>query len=201
VGNIPVTEFRGRVDSILRGKALPVEESYALLTPVTFPFSYSGYSWPHPPNPLVNLRINENTGDTTGEGAAIQAAAATWNAAAAKFSFNYVGTITATAYSYNGANEVLFANLGSGGSLAQAITWTVGSTIVECDIEFNDYYTWSTAATLPSGQHDAQTIALHEFGHFLCLSSLDDIVYSVGSPNGESPSRDDIQVALDGRLG
>jgi len=38
------------------------------------------------------------------------------------------------------------------------------------------------------------------YRHFLCLDSLSDIIYSVDSPDGESLSRDDIQVTLDGRL-
>ncbi len=190
VGVLPLVKFKERVDKVLKGQALSDEELDVPLSVATSAYSYSGLSWPHPPVPVVNYRINENCADCTGEGAAVQAAAATWNAAGAQFSFSYAGTTTATAASYDGVNEILWRNFGSGGTIALTTIWYYPSNnnIVECDMEFNDYYTFSTAATPPSGQYDVQTIALHEFGHFLMLDDLynaadsDKVMYGYGSP-------------------
>jgi len=153
---------------------------------VTMPYLYAGYSWPHPPAPVVPYRINENTADCGGEGAAVQTAASTWNVPA-NFSFSYTGATAATGYSYDGVNEVLWKDFGGGGTIAHAIIWYSGSTILENDIEFNDYYSWSAAASCPGGQFDVETIALHELGHWLCLSDLYDpadsakVMYGYGS--------------------
>ena len=42
--------------------------------------------------------------------------------------------------------------------------------ILECDIEFQDYYTWSS--TGEAGKYDVQNIGTHEFGHTLNLGDL-----------------------------
>ena len=172
VGNLPVAEFKERVGKVVRGQVLSAEELVLPSSSVTFPYSYSGLFWPHPPAPVVSYRINENTADCTGEGAAVQAAAATWSNAGANFSFSYAGATGATAVTQNFVNEILWTNLGSGGTLALTTTWyyTSNNNIFECDMEFNEYYTWST-----SGQYDVQTVALHEFGHFLFLDHSSDI--------------------------
>ncbi len=100
-------------------------------------------------------------------------AANTWSAVPNQsFSFNYAGTTTATAYGYDGVNEILWRNLGTGGTLARTVYWYSGGTILEADIEFNDYYTWSTSTTPISGRFDVQSIALHELGHWLNLRDL-----------------------------
>jgi hypothetical protein len=52
----------------------------------------------------------------------------------------------------------------------------MGSTIVEADIEFNEYYAWSASTSCPSGYIDVQTVALHELGHWVGLADL----YSAG---------------------
>ncbi len=188
VGNIPLARVKETVNKVLKGRELTYVESDVALSAVAPSYSYSGLSWPHPPDPVVSYRINENCGDCTGEGAAVRTAAATWNAAGALFSFSYAGTTSATTYSYNGVNEILWRNLGSAGTIARAVIWYIGSTILESDMEFNDYYAWSTAATPPAGQCDVQTVALHEFGHFLMLDDLygagdsDKVMYGYYSP-------------------
>jgi hypothetical protein len=191
VGDLPLAKFKERVSRALKEETLPIDELQMPLSVVTSAYSYSGLSWPHPPPPVVKYRINENCGDCTGEGAAVQAAAATWNAAGAQFSFSYAGATAVTdVSSYDGVNEILWRNFGSGGTIAVTYTWYNPSdnNIVECDMEFNDYYTFSTAATPPSGQCDVQTVALHEFGHFLMLDDLysstdsDKVMYGYYSP-------------------
>ncbi|MCJ7655127.1 MAG: putative Ig domain-containing protein, partial [Dehalococcoidia bacterium] len=171
VDNLPEPEFKERVRKVAQGQTLPEAELYVPSSTATFPYSYAGFCWPHPPAPVVSYRINENTADCGGEGATVQTAAATWNAPA-NFSFSYAGASAATAYSYNGVNDALWKDFGSGGTIAHAIIWYSGSTILENDIEFNDYYVWSTAASCPGGQFDVETIALHELGHWLCLNDL-----------------------------
>jgi hypothetical protein len=172
VDNLPESEFKERVRKVSKGQTLSEGELYVTSPTVTFPYSYAGFCWPHPPNPAVTYLINENTADCSGEGAAVQTAAATWSNAGAKFSFSYTGATAATGYRYDGVNEVLWKDFGSGGTIAHALIWYSGSTILENDIEFNDYYTWSAAASCPGGMFDVETIALHELGHWLCLDDL-----------------------------
>ncbi|MDD5127229.1 MAG: matrixin family metalloprotease, partial [Dehalococcoidales bacterium] len=189
VGNLPLRDFNDRVKAILQGQVVPETELSALQAPLTFPFSFSGYSWSHPPSPAISFRINENTSDCTGEGAAVQTAAATWNAAGAYFSLNYAGATGTTTVAYNGTNEIIWRDFGSGGTVGLTSIWhlTGNTNILECDMEFNDYYTWSTAATPPAGRYDTQSVALHEFGHYLCLDDLYDdddstkVMYGYGS--------------------
>jgi len=172
VDSLPVSEFKGRVNSILSGQALPSTELDIAPSVVTMPYSYAGYSWPHPPAPVVPYRINENTSDCTGEGTAMQSAAATWSASGANFSFSYAGTTAATDVGYDGVNEIMWANMGAVSTLAVTYIWYSGSTILENDTKFNDYYSWSTSSSCPSGYYDVQTVGLHEMGHWLCLDDL-----------------------------
>lgn len=175
VGDLPVAKFKERVNKVLEGQPLPDEELDVPLFHAMFPYSYAGYSWPHPPPPVVKYRINENCGDCTGEGAAVQAAAATWNAAGADFSFSYARTTTVTdVSSWDGVNEILWRNMGDVTEVAVATVWYIvdTKTIVECDMEFNDYYTFSTAAIPLSNRFDVESVALHEFGHYLHLGDL-----------------------------
>jgi hypothetical protein len=172
--NLPVAEFKGRINSVLKGQALPATELDISPSVVTMPYLYAGYSWPSNKIP-VGYRINENTSDSTGEGAALQNAASTWSTAGANFSFSYAGTTTATAYGYDGVNEIMWVNTLDTGILAVTHIWYSGSTLLENDVEFNDYYNWSTSPTCPGGYYDVQSVGLHEFGHWLCL---DDLYYS-----------------------
>jgi hypothetical protein len=190
VGELPLNTFKEQVNRAINGQALSDEELDVPVSVITSPYSYSGYSWPHPPPPVVKYRINENTSDCIGEGAAVQAAAAIWNAAGALFSFSYAGTTTAVAPTNNGVNEIVWRNLGNIVGMALTTTWvnTITNDIVECDVEFNDYYTFSTAAVPPSDRYDVQTIGLHEFGHWLMLDDLSNpgdsakVMYKYGSP-------------------
>jgi len=186
-GDLPLSEFQQRVESVLDGQQLTSAEQEIPSEPIVFSFAYTGFCWPHPPNPNVSFYVNENTPDCTGEASAVNAAASTWNNAGAKFAFSYAGSTSASAYSQNFINEIMWRNLGSGGTIAHVMVWSTGSTIVECDMEFNEYYLWSTAASPPGDRMDVQTLGLHEFGHFLCLDDLysgadsDKVMYGYGS--------------------
>jgi len=138
-------------------------------------FGYSGYRWQGTPH-KVTYFINPNTGDTDGERAAAWAGANTWNGQAG-FSFAEGGTTTSTTASLNWSNEVMWRLGMTTGTLAATTIWSLGSSIVECDIEFNDDYSWYANGSPPSGTYDVQSVAVHEFGH--CLDLLD--LYGAGA--------------------
>ena len=130
-------------------------------------FGYGERKWQET-SPMIPYEVNENTSDCTGEEAAIVAGAGTWNSVGANFGFTYDGTTSATAYSYNGHNEIFWGS--TGGSIASCITWYTGSTILECDIVFEDALTWDTSGA--PGVYDVQNIVTHELGHWLHLRDL-----------------------------
>jgi len=133
-------------------------------------YIYDGYRWPGS-SPVISYRINENTSDCTGEGAAVQTAANTWNSVGANYTFSYAGTHTRTTTSLNTVNEIMWGSTDD--SVATTYYWYNPSTlyIVECDIVFDDSYNWSS--TTPSGsQMDVQTVGLHELGHWFNLGDL-----------------------------
>ncbi len=136
-------------------------------------FIYSGYEWPGT-SPIVSYKINENTSDCTGEGAAVQSAANTWNNVGANFTFQYGGSHTSTVTSQNYVNEIMWGTTDD--SIATTHYWVYDTgEIVECDIVFNNTdYTWSTKTVPYSWEMDAETVALHEFGHWLSLDDLYD---------------------------
>jgi uncharacterized repeat protein (TIGR01451 family) len=137
-------------------------------------FGYGGVKWPGA-SPTVSYWINENTADCTGEGAAVQSAAATWNSAGSKFAFQYAGATTVTNSSQNYVNEILWGTFSDPGIIAGTYIWadTQTMTIVECDIVFNDPdWIWDTSGSPSGSQMDVQTSAVHELGHWLLLDDL-----------------------------
>jgi hypothetical protein len=101
----------------------------------------------------------------------VQAAAATWSAAGAAFTFTYAGTTSATGSSNNGQNEIFWDSTPEDpNASALTTTWSTGNDIIECDIAFNDAKTWST--TGEADKQDVQSVALHELGHCLMLTDL-----------------------------
>jgi hypothetical protein len=150
-------------------------------------YVYSGYKWPGT-SPTVSYKINENTSDCTGEGAAVQAAASSWNNVGANFTFNYGGSHTRTYPSQNYVNEIMWGTTVYEDSFGETTTWVLNNvTIVECDVVFNDPdFDWSTKPVPYSWEADVETVALHEFGHWLSLDDLyddadeDNIMYGYG---------------------
>ena len=135
-------------------------------------YIYSGIKWPGA-SPTVYYKINENTSDCTGEGAAVQSAASTWNNVGANFTFQYGGSHTRTVSSGNNINEILWGTSLPNGILARTYYWYYPGEMDECDIVFNDlYYNWDT--TPSSSEIDVESVALHEFGHWLQLDDLYD---------------------------
>jgi dipeptidyl aminopeptidase/acylaminoacyl peptidase len=138
--------------------------------PPTLSDFYGGMKWPES-CPSVSYEIYENTGDCTGEGAAIQAAADTWsNVNCSCFTLNYAGATTRSAPVRDGHNVLRWGS--TDGSIATAYIWYSGSSILECDVVFEDGYAWSAAPSCPSDKMDVQNIATHELGHWLLLEDL-----------------------------
>ncbi len=133
-------------------------------------YSYGGGKW-H--SSKVTYMVNPNTADTTGELPAIQAATNTWNNASANFEFVYGGPTSKTSISMDGENSVIWVNYDTG-SVATTTTWWFGTdtkTIVESDIVFNGLnINWGTDGS-PT-KMDVQSVATHEFGHWLQLLDL-----------------------------
>lgn len=136
----------------------------------------------------IQYYVNENARDCDGELDAVEAAAATWNSTGAAFRFEYAGPHTGTVADENGKSEVLWSAVDT---IYGAVTYwrfsdSEGGTLLldECDVVFNDgdpRYSWSTRRVAGDGvvgKADVQTMAIHEFGHWLPLldlyGSLDD---------------------------
>jgi hypothetical protein len=128
-------------------------------------FSYGDVKWNVTPA-NIPIRINQNTNDLVGEGEEILAAAGNWSSAGAQFAFKYDGTTNLTDATFDGINEVMWGS--TSGSLATTYYWYVGNSILEVDMVFNDSYNWSKDGS----QFDVQSIALHEFGHWLNLRDI-----------------------------
>jgi hypothetical protein len=136
-------------------------------------FSYGNKKWDGSA-PVIEYYVNENTSDCTGEAAAVQAAGVTWTDANSALSFQYMGSTSATTASQNDVNEAMWVDTLDEFTVGLATTWAYADgTIIEADVQFNDlHYTWDTSEE-PSGDvMDVQSVALHEFGHWLRLLDL-----------------------------
>jgi hypothetical protein len=168
--------------------------SWSSPAPFYVPFGYMGKKWP---TNTVSYYINENADDCVGEGAAVQAAAASWNGYS-KFSFVYAGSTNATDYGMNGVNEILWVH-DDPGLLAMGPCWIDNSTgmIRECDVVFGDAsFQWNTAGIMSGTNFDVQAFATHELGHWLALADVygvKDMTKAMGRVNDrQAPSADDI---------
>ena len=154
-------------------------------------YIYNGLKW-FGTSPTVCYYINENTFDCFGEGAAVQRGANTWNDVGADFTFQYCGSCFSTGSSADGINCNTWGT--TSGSLATTYYWYYETgQIVECDVVFNDNYTWSTDADTPLGEYDVESVALHEFGHWLNLDDLYDIADSDKVMYGYLGSGDEVR--------
>lgn len=129
--------------------------------------------------PAITYKININTeqaGKENGSVAdfrqAIIAAANTWSAVQnADFTLVYGGPTDATEISFNGVNEIVFMDQGPDQPSGLARYWfTDDNVIVEADIWLNDAYNWDATGAPDADEVDLQSVALHEFGHWLSLA-------------------------------
>jgi hypothetical protein len=150
-------------------------------------FGYGGYKQS---GLTCTYYVNANTADTTSEEALFDAGAAAWNPASA-FKFVDGGATTATSFVPNGSYEVFWTTNLQVGVLAAAYYWYSGTTFLESDIGFNDYYAWSSGT---AGTYDIQSIASHELGHWLNLRDLygtadsNKVMYGFGSAGEQKRS-------------
>ncbi len=146
-------------------------------------YVYSGIHWPGS-NPVVDFYLNPvsaqsgpGDGDQNDFANAIVSAGVTWNnVSTAAFTFRQVGTTTQQSVGRNGVNEAIFTNQGTDGSvLGQTRYWysTATKEIVEVDVWFNDAYDFDATGSPEPGEIDLQSVALHEFGHWLSLGHDD----------------------------
>ena len=157
-------------------------------------YSYGGGKWPG--NKLI-YKVNANTADCAGEEIAVQEGASAWNKAGANFNFEYGGATGKNSVGRDGENSIIWKNYGGTDWLARAWRWYSflnPKTILENDIEFNDYYLWSAGASCPPGKVDVQSTATHELGHWLMLFDLygnadsEKTMYGIEGP-GETKAR------------
>ena len=175
VGALPLDKIKTKVCSIINEKSFGAEPASTDDDPVlagSSPYVFNGQKW-FDAWPVVDYRINEVGGPTDGcSVSALQNAADTWSNAGAKFSYSYAGTHSRMgSFAHNMINEITWHDLGNSFTLAQATWWFYSSTgeIFEADMVFNTHHTWSTASITPTGAIDVETVALHEFGHWLSL--------------------------------
>lgn len=99
----------------------------------------------------------------------LEASSETWDDAIAETGTSFVlfasPTLTGDAsIGYDGTNRVIWKSLDPGVIAVTHLWWIPPrKEIIEFDMVFNDYYTWST--TGESDAMDLQNIATHEFGH------------------------------------
>ncbi len=128
-------------------------------------FIDNGHLWPGD-HPEIGFKLGEK-GERKEQ---VLAAAESWNDSGADFSFLHEGELShQNNISYNGINEIVWHDLNRNDVLALAYVWSTGGTIIEADMVFNESFNWSTGAHSAPGRYDVQTVALHEFGHWLGL--------------------------------
>jgi len=134
------------------------------------PFGFGGRRW-NPPQ--INYYIA--TSVPAEFGTALQNAGATWTSVAG-IGFVYSGSTNVSVTSENGMTEMVYGPLPPGvpaSAIAFASCWSQGTTTIsECDIHFNSAQPFSTSVPTPPGNYDVESVALHEFGHWLVLKDL-----------------------------
>jgi len=126
--------------------------------------------------------VNPNCGDPgcpdTTERDAVVRAMTTWTDAPFHFSFVFSGDTTAVPYDgtysidlTDGLSVCGWQPIdGPGGMLARSwIFFECWGEILEADIEFDDAQDWVAEGTIPTGDFDVESVALHELGHVLGL--------------------------------
>jgi hypothetical protein len=126
-----------------------------IVSPVSA-YSYSGHKWS---NGYANYQIDSYTVPYDFE-TQIYAARSTWNAVNFPFYFDQT---TST-------NVISYASLGSNSILASTdVKWS-GSSISKCTEVFNSDIGWQWSTSGQPLHYDVQSVALHEFGHWLSLN-------------------------------
>lgn len=153
---------------ILYGKPCLAAVGIVFCLSAALAYVLQGFQWPV--GTQVAYVINANTSQVSDESGAVQNAGGSWSAVyPAGLRLSYQGSTSLTGRQYNGTNSISWVDEGGSGALATSYTWYSGGTILETDMVFNDHYTWSTSG----GHYDVETVALHEFGHWVGLGHSD----------------------------
>lgn len=153
--------------------AEPNIQASAILT--TQNYVYLNLKWP---TNKIKMKININTAQAGGVNGSVDdfrnamiGAAATWSLVpSADFTILYDGETTTTAPTLNQVNEAMFMHRGTGDAAGQSRLWyTSDRVVVEADVWFNDDMLWDTTSSPGRQEIDLQSVALHEFGHWLGL--------------------------------
>lgn len=128
-----------------------------MMSTYAFAWSYAGYCWPTN-NALYKYGNNLPSSYQT----PVYTAAGTWNSDPADFSL----------YNDSSANNVWgAANYGSAsGMLGITSISKSGTTVTGANSDYNTYYSWSTNPG--PNEFDLESVALHEFGHWLVLKDI-----------------------------
>lgn len=118
--------------------------------PPALAYSYPGYKWQQG---YAYYSIDSTVPSSWST--SISNAKTSWNNAGSSFRF-YTGTTN---------NKLYYAGLGSTGPTAVTYTYKSGSSITKNEVYFNNDKSWST--TGQSGLFDVESVAVHEFGHWL----------------------------------
>jgi hypothetical protein len=178
---IPLGDFVNKLRNIMKFKSMDSGKDIVQgLGEVPFEYCITGIDWTYLENPMGEYYyVNPNTLDVSDELEAVKNAASTWSSAGACFQFSYGGTTSNASTAFDGDNVVFWGDGLSYPTLAQTTTWydDVTGNVLECDMEFNRNIAWSTSGD----NYDVETVALHEFGHFLVLchsSNPEAVMYS-----------------------
>jgi hypothetical protein len=166
-----------------RHGAIPVnwatlEEDVALVYPGALDdFVFEGLRWPGD-YPEIHFRANPFAPEAGGSDgsvadflAALTDPAVTWSVVpGAAFTLIYDGPLSATTVERNGVNEVVFYAAGQSSVAGRSTVWfNQNQTIIEADFWLNADLDWDTTGQPGRSELDAESVALHEFGHWLGL--------------------------------
>lgn len=140
-------------------------------------FVFEGLRWPGD-YPEIHFRANPFAPEAGGSDgsvedflAALTNPAITWSVVpGAAFTLIYDGPISATSVERNGVNEVIFFPAGQSSVAGRSTIWfNQDQTIIEADFWLNADLDWDTTGEPGGSELDAESVALHEFGHWLGL--------------------------------
>ena len=145
-------------------------------------FGYGGAKWA---SPGLTYLVNTSGIDPDLRENLVDAGAGVWNASGSSFVFTDGGT-TSAGFANDGFNVISWANGLPSGVIAEATSYISGATVVQCDIQFSNAFSWGDGAP-GSGTMDVQSISMHETGHWLRLldqympNDAGKIMYGYGS--------------------
>ena len=150
--------------------------------PVGVTFGFGDVKWTTSPTFYVN------PGSVSGATTAITNAAVTWNNTGSSFRFNYGGTTSSMVVADDSINTIFFGpstDFLSENTIALTTCtyWVATKRIFDCDLEFNNHFTWTTGFASGSTMN-VESVALHEFGHWLRLTDLYGDLPQNGVPGG-----------------